>query len=215
LFTTLKAGLQGPLSGMGTAFGSSLLGLAGSLVLGFLDLQMGQAQNRFFLDLENWLFASAGGNERGLGEETSPLPVIQALVDRTAANIDGFREIMAGSENGRRQSNEIMAALGQKIDALVAAEENQQQVIDTLLRQRAETDVALMAVLNRIDRTLSAVELGGGAAATDHLRAIETGIQRLVNDQTQTRARALEEARAEIARLARTIGIVTDNKAGG
>jgi len=215
LFTTLKAGLQGPLSGMGTAFGSSLLGLAGSLVLGFLDLQMGQAQNRFFLDLENWLFASAGGNERGLGEETSPLPAIQALVDRTAANIDGFREIMAGSESGRQQNNETMAALGRKIDALVAAEENQQQVIDTLLRQRAETDAALMAVLNRIDRTLSAVELGGGAAATDHLRAIETGIQRLVNDQTQTRARALEEARAEISRLARSIGIVTDNKAGG
>ena len=215
LFTTLKAGLQGPLSGMGTAFGSSLLGLAGSLVLGFLDLQMGQAQNRFFLDLENWLFASAGGNERGLGEENSLLPVIQALVDRTATNIDGFRQIMAGSESGRQQNNEIMSALGQKIDALVVAEENQQQVIDTLLRQRAETDAALMAVLNRIDRTLSAVELGGGAAATDHLRAIETGIQRLVNDQTQTRARALEEARAEIARLARSIGIVTDNKAGG
>jgi hypothetical protein len=215
LFTTLKAGLQGPLSGMGTAFGSSLLGLAGSLVLGFLDLQMGQAQNRFFLELENWLFASAGGNERGLGEENSLLPVIQALVDRTATNIDGFRQIMAGSESGRPQNNEIMSALGQKIDALVVAEENQQQVIDTLLRQRAETDAALMAVLNRIDRTLSAVELGGGAAATDHLRAIETGIQRLVNDQTQTRARALEEARAEIARLARSIGIVTDNKAGG
>jgi hypothetical protein len=215
LFTTLKAGLQGPLSGMGTAFGSSLLGLAGSLVLGFLDLQMGQAQNRFFLDLENWLFASAGGNERGLGEETSPLPVIQALVDRTATNIDGFRQIMAGSESGRQQNNEIMSALGQKIDALVAAEENQQQVIDSLLRQRTETDAALMAVLNRIDRTLSAAELGGNTAATDHLRAIETGIQRLVNDQTQTRARALEEARAEIARLARSIGIVTDNKAGG
>jgi hypothetical protein len=215
LFTTLKAGLQGPLSGMGTAFGSSLLGLAGSLVLGFLDLQMGQAQNRFFLDLENWLFASAGGNERGLGEETSSLRVIQALVDRTAANIDGFREIMASSESGRQQSNEIMAALGQKIDTLVGTQENQQQVIDSLLRQRTETDAALMAVLNRIDRTLSAVELGGGTTATDHLRAIETGIQRLVNDQTQTRTRALEEARAEIARLARTIGIVTDNKAGG
>jgi hypothetical protein len=215
LFTTLKAGLQGPLSGMGTAFGSSLLGLAGSLVLGFLDLQMGQAQNRFFLDLENWLFASAGGNERGLGDETAPLPIIQALVDRTATNIDGFRQLMAGSENGRQQSNEIMLALGQKIEALVAAEENQQQAIDALLRQRTETDAALMAVLSRIDRTLSAVELGGGAAATDHLRAIETGIQRLVNDQTQTRARALEEARAEIARLARTIGIVTDNKTRG
>ena len=131
LFTNLKAGLQGPLSGMGTAFGSSLLGLAGSLVLGFLDLQMGQAQNRFFLDLENWLFASAGANERGLGETASPLPVIQTLVDRTAANIDSFGKVMAEAETGRQRSAEVLWALGQKIDALVAAEENQQQVIDT------------------------------------------------------------------------------------
>ena len=51
----LKSGLTAPLEGMGTAFSSSLFGLAGSLVLGFLDLQSGQAQNRFYLELENWL----------------------------------------------------------------------------------------------------------------------------------------------------------------
>jgi len=216
LFTNLKAGLEGPLSGMGTAFGSSLLGLAGSLVLGFLDLQMGQAQNRFFVDLENWLFASAGANDRGLGEEASPLPVIQALVDRTAVNMDGFRQIMTESAEGRHQNAQAMWALGQKIDALVAAEENQQQVIDSLLKQRAESDTALLAALNQIEQALSK----GGDSSVEtqvvgHLRAIETGIQQLVNDHDQTRARALEEARAEITRLARTLGIATDNRNGG
>ncbi|HYN38028.1 MAG TPA: flagellar motor protein MotA, partial [Rhodospirillales bacterium] len=58
MFETLKAGLAAPLAGMGTAFSSSLFGLAGSLVLGFLDLQVGQAQNRFFNDLEEWLSGS-------------------------------------------------------------------------------------------------------------------------------------------------------------
>ncbi len=52
---SLKAGLQAPLSGMGTAFSSSLFGLSGSLILGFLDLQAGRAQNRFYTELENWL----------------------------------------------------------------------------------------------------------------------------------------------------------------
>ena len=56
VFEDLKAGLQAPLTGMGTAFSSSLFGLAGSLVLGFLDLQASQAQNRFYNDLEEWLF---------------------------------------------------------------------------------------------------------------------------------------------------------------
>src|SRR6516164_3305283 len=54
-FTDLKNGLQSPLHGMGTAFSASLFGLAGSLVLGFLDLQAGQAQNRFYNELEEWL----------------------------------------------------------------------------------------------------------------------------------------------------------------
>ncbi|MEA1048798.1 flagellar motor protein MotA [Lamprobacter modestohalophilus] len=55
VFTTLKTGLEAPLAGMGTAFSSSLFGLGGSLILGFLDLQAGHAQNRFFNDLEEWL----------------------------------------------------------------------------------------------------------------------------------------------------------------
>jgi hypothetical protein len=55
VFATLKSGLEAPLAGMGTAFSSSLFGLGGSLVLGFVDLQAGHAQNRFFNDLEEWL----------------------------------------------------------------------------------------------------------------------------------------------------------------
>ena len=56
LFKALKTGLQEPLSGMGTAFSSSLFGLGGSLVLGFLDIQAGHAQNRFFNEMEEWLW---------------------------------------------------------------------------------------------------------------------------------------------------------------
>ncbi len=55
VFEELKSGLQAPLEGMGTSFSSSLFGLAGSLILGFLDLQAAQAQNRFYNDLEDWL----------------------------------------------------------------------------------------------------------------------------------------------------------------
>ncbi len=55
VFEELKSGLQAPLDGMGTSFSSSLFGLAGSLILGFLDLQAAQAQNRFYNDLEDWL----------------------------------------------------------------------------------------------------------------------------------------------------------------
>ena len=78
VFENLKTGLQGPLSGMGTAFSSSLFGLGGSLVLGFIDLQAGHAQNRFFNELEEWLsevthlIDKAEG--QGSGFEALPMP---------------------------------------------------------------------------------------------------------------------------------------------
>lgn len=68
-FDQLRAGLEAPLSGMGTAFSSSLIGLSGSLILGFLDLQMAQAQNRYYNDLEDWLSSTvAAGSMSGLYE---------------------------------------------------------------------------------------------------------------------------------------------------
>lgn len=213
LFTTLKAGLQGPLVGMGTAFGSSLLGLAGSLVLGFLDLQMGQAQNRFFVDLENWLFASAGAGG-DLGEAASPLPAIQALVEKTAGNIDHFRQIMAETENGRKQGTLALQALADKIEGLVIAEQNAQRVAHAILTQRVETDAALVGLLKRFDRALDGGELGGGEAVRAHLKSIEAGINRIADEQSQTREQALEDARNEIKRLARTIGIVANDANG-
>ena len=214
LFTNLKAGLEGPLGGMGTAFGSSLLGLAGSLVLGFLDLQMGQAQNRFFTDLENWMFASARG-EYGMGEDASPLPVIQALVERTAGSIESFYDIMARAEDGWQQSARAMEVLAERIEALVTAEDNRQRLIHGLLTQRVESDSTLTGLLTRLDRALNAGELGGGQAIRDHLTAIEAALHRIAEEQAQTRAQALDDARAEIRRLARTIGIGVDEQSAG
>ena len=73
LFDTLKEGLAAPLGGMGISFSSSLFGLAGSLILGFLDLQSSQAQNRFYTDLEDWLASTVRGysGETGSQRRTS------------------------------------------------------------------------------------------------------------------------------------------------
>src|SRR5437764_383383 len=70
-FDSLHEGLAAPLGGMGISFSSSLFGLAGSVVLGFLDLQMGQAQNRFHTDLEDWLATTV----QDLGSEPIPAAV--------------------------------------------------------------------------------------------------------------------------------------------
>ena len=73
VFDALKEGLAAPLGGMGIAFSSSLFGLAGSLMLGFLDLQTSQAQNRFYTDLEDWLSTTV----RDLGSAATPASLPQ------------------------------------------------------------------------------------------------------------------------------------------
>src|SRR4030081_3800148 len=83
LFDTLKEGLAAPLGGMGISFSSSLSGLAGSLILGFLDLQSSQAQNRFYTDLEDWLastvrgYSSESGSPPGGGATSAGAPPVR------------------------------------------------------------------------------------------------------------------------------------------
>jgi hypothetical protein len=210
LFQTLKSGLEGPLTGMGTAFSSSLLGLAGSLVLGFLDLQLGRAQNRFFIDLEDWLFSSARG-DRGLGEDGSPAPYLQALIEQTADTIDRLHRIMAAAEDGRRQTAQAIQALAQGVGQLTEAQRGQQ----AQLARSADSDAALMRLLGRLEQIAGAGELGGGDAARGYLRSIEAGVQRIADDQNQGRTLLLQELKGEIRLLTRTIGAAALRNAGG
>ena len=89
-------------AGMGTAFSASMYGLAGALVLGFLDLTAGQAQNRFFNELEEWLAGLTRLSSGVLAEGDGSVPVyVQALLEQTAENMEGLQRILARGEEGR------------------------------------------------------------------------------------------------------------------
>ncbi len=113
MFGELTGGLQAPLAGMGTAFSSSLFGLAGSLILGFLELTATQAQNRFYNDLEEWLSGLTRLSSGSLGVDgDQPVPaLIQALLEQTAESLDELERIMVRGEEGRAAGNENMAKL--------------------------------------------------------------------------------------------------------
>ncbi|HLG89848.1 MAG TPA: flagellar motor protein MotA [Alphaproteobacteria bacterium] len=205
LFSSLKAGLEGPLSGMGTAFGSSLLGLAGSLVLGFLDLQLGQAQNRLFIALEDWLYASADMEGPPALRSSSTPSYLNALVEQTSENIDAFRRIVEQSEESRRQTNAAIHTLSERIGALAAAHDS------SMRSARSEdVDTALLKLLERLDHALDSGELGGAALA-GQLGAIDSGIQRLADEQAEGRAQALHEIRGEIKLLSKMLGAAIDS----
>jgi hypothetical protein len=132
-FDSLREGLAAPLSGMGISFSSSLFGLAGSLVLGFLDLQSSQAQNRFYTDLEDWLSTTV--RDLGAGTEAGA-PAGAAPGDMRVA-IDRLKEVI--SEGGSsRAATTAMANLAEAIQGLVHHMRTEQQMIRDWVDSQAE-----------------------------------------------------------------------------
>ena len=117
LFENLKQGLQEPLSGMGIAFSSSLFGLAGSLVLGFLDLQAGHAQRRFFNELEEWLSGITHLSSGALmGDGEAPVPVyVQALLEQTADGIENLQRALSENANERTRLDSHLLTLTRQL----------------------------------------------------------------------------------------------------
>jgi hypothetical protein len=148
---SLKAGLSAPLSGMGTAFSSSLFGLSGSLVLGFLDLQAGRAQTRFYTELENWLssvtdvgsdFAVAAPRSGDAAEE------IRELSQRLHAMQEQASHDQAGTASPRIAAS--MASLADGISGLVKNMRSEQQMMRDWVEAQAGEQKAMRATLERL-----------------------------------------------------------------
>ncbi|MDN2565331.1 MotA/TolQ/ExbB proton channel family protein [Aquibium sp. A9E412] len=150
ILDALKSGLAAPLDGMGTAFSSSLFGLAGSLILGFLDLQAGRAQNRFYTELENWL-----STVTDLGSDLSvdgakggqPTEELRQLSERLQAMQEA-----GGQHNPRVAAS--MAALADGISGLVKNMRHEQQMMRDWVEAQARDQKALRETLERIAKAL-------------------------------------------------------------
>src|SRR5437588_425790 len=141
LFDTLKEGLAAPLGGMGISFSSSLFGLAGSLILGFLDLQSSQAQNRFYTDLEDWLASTVKGyaaDGTGGGAE------LQTAIEKLRAGLE------EGGAN--RAATAAMATLAEAIQGLVAHMRTEQQMIREWADGQGEQNREIKKLLERLAR---------------------------------------------------------------
>jgi hypothetical protein len=139
LFDTLKEGLAAPLGGMGISFSSSLFGLAGSLILGFLDLQSSQAQNRFYTDLEDWLASTV----RGYSAEAAGGD-LQTAIERLRATME--------EGGGSRGTTAAMANLAEAIQGLVAHMRSEQQMIREWADGQGEQNREIKKLLERIAR---------------------------------------------------------------
>jgi hypothetical protein len=155
IFESLREGLAAPLSGMGISFSSSLFGLAGSLVLGFLDLQTSQAQNRFYTELEDWLSTTV----RDLGvdhrEVPAGAPAPAALSGDLRSAIERLREAIAEGGSSRSTTT-AMANLAEAIQGLVHHMRTEQQMIREWVDSQAQQhrDIRrLLEIMVREDAT--------------------------------------------------------------
>lgn len=174
-FTKLKEGLADPLNGMGTAFSSSLFGLAGALVLGFLDLQASQAQNQFYNDLEEWLSGVTRlGTGAGLGDGEQSVPAyVQALLEQTAESLQNLQTTLSRSEDDRRTTTSSILQLTERLATLG----------------------------DQMQRTDGSVD----EATRGHIRSLDVHMVRLLEETVNGRNQMVSELRNEIKLLARTV----------
>jgi hypothetical protein len=172
IFDELKANLASPLAGMGTSFSSSLFGLAASLVLGFLDLQTNQAQNRFYNDLENWL-SSITDIEAGEGQSMSvphylrlDLRDLQSGIERINKTLtDALTDASAQAQVTHEPTDpEALDRLAGAVQGLVQQMREEQKIVRQWAQSQTLQQEEIKDLMNRIYRSAPAPEVRGARA---------------------------------------------------
>jgi hypothetical protein len=201
VFDNLMSGLEDQLGGMGTAFASSLIGLAGSLVVGLLELFASHAQNRFYRELEEWLSSITKLGVTGVDpEEALTAATVLNVIGQTAEHIDALREAV---EQGAARSAETEKRMTELMQLLASPrhEMSDRGVLDRL----ASGQDRLAASQERIAALLASREEEGGggldAEARARLRSIDTQVLRILEDLAAGRQDLVTEIRQDIAGL--------------
>ncbi len=196
MFARLKGSIEGPLKGMSTAFGASLFGLSGSLVLGFLELQASQAQGRFHSELEEWLARATtiASALPATGAGTVPA-YVEALLERNAEGVDGLVRALQRVEESRNSAATANAALLERLASLAETMRAQQH----LLARFTELSIELRGAVARLsDRS---GEEADREAARAHERNVEAHLSRLVEETARSRGAIADELNSLAARI--------------
>lgn len=209
VFDTLKQGLHVPLAGMGTAFSSSLLGLSGSLILGFLDLQATQAQNTFYNDLEEWLSERTRLGNAPLGEiaeDSASVPAyVNALLEQTADNLNNLQRTLMRGEENRAATDQSIRTLSDRLSVLT----DQMRTEQNLMLRLAETQMEMKPLLTRLTEVSSR---GMDEITRQHIRNIDTSLTRMLQETSVGREEVVREIRSEFKMLAKTMtSLVEEN----
>ncbi|MDV7143231.1 biopolymer transporter ExbB [Tropicimonas sp. TH_r6] len=214
VFEKLMGGLEAQLGGMGTAFSSSLLGLAGSLVVGLLELFASRGQNRFYRELEEWLssitrLGFAGGGETELSGETGALV---GVLDHIAEQMENMRETHSVADASRSMVDDKLTEVAMAVTALTRTMQHGDRTTDVLERIAEGQERMLETQQQMLRRAGSApsqegdmVDSGGDAEARMRLRSIDVQLLRILEELAAGRQETVAELRGDIATMTREI----------
>lgn len=220
VFDRLMTGLESQLGGMGTAFASSLVGLAGSLVVGLLELFAGHGQNRFYRELEEWLtsFTRLGLVSEGEG----PDGALVALLERVDEGLERTTTMAEEAETARVKAEERLGQTAEVVAAMAKEIERERQLVAELVTEIRESreieagrDHATLTVLKRMEQnSLSMAETMGHLAdksgrgsrpgdgdVTSSLKSLDKQVRLLADDIAVGRHEATAALRAELRTL--------------
>ena len=199
MFARLMTGLESQLGGMGVAFGSSLLGLAGSLVVGLLELFAGHGQNRFYQELEDWL-SSITRIGFSAGEEGTPdHSAVAGVLDHITEQMDSFRQLIGDSTESQTALNTRLGTLATAIEALTERSAQGDASNDSLDRI-AKGQERMIAVLEG-QETDDHVD----AESRMRLRSIDVQMLRILEEISAGRQETMAELRKDISLLAKAL----------
>ena len=225
VFDNLMTGLERQLGGMGTAFGSSLLGLAGSLVVGLLDLMAGRGQNRFYRELEEWLSSitrigiASGDGDMGSVENFA----LVDLLEHSSYQMEGLHDLLRQSQERRVETDTRVDRLTQTVERLADVQSQAMNHMaggsDRLAEQFAYGQKQMIEAIQDIPKQLAAAQPEGdeiwGAEAKMRLRNIDTQLLRILEEMTAGRQDAVSELRGDLLGLTSTLRKAIDAQDDG
>lgn len=197
IFARLQSGLEAQLGGMGTAFSSSLLGLAGSLIVGLLELFAGHGQNRFYRELEEWLSTITRIGVDGEDGSGADMGAMGAFVDQLGEVMDTMHMMMGQNETDRTVTDERFASLAAALEQM--AQNSTANANTALLERVAAGQEALIQKLD--DNGMDGID----AESRMRLRSIDVQMLRILEEMTAGRQESIGDLRGDIVNLTNAI----------
>ena len=218
VFANLMNGLEDQLGGMGTAFASSLLGLAGSLVVGMLELFASHGQNRFYMELEEWLssitkIGLVSNDGEGGGSDASAL---YGFMEQTAQQIETLKDVTLRGEESRQQTDTSLGKLSQSIAEMTHSIANRPNgggsgnFDEEVFERIAGNQEAMTQILQGREEVAGLLD----SEARSRLRNIDVQLLRILEEMSAGRQDSIAELRGDLATLSQSIMALANKRQG-